>query len=455
MLLMTWLRTASARAARPLKEALAWLLELHKPVPERTEAEIAAEVERNYRWNFVFNLGDGVFFWPGMAFISSTTILPLFVSKLTPSPLAIGLLAMIAQGSWFLPQLFTANAVERAPRKKVFPVNLGLILERLPLWFLVVAAILAARSPRLALVIFFAAYTWHGFGAGIVATGWQDMIARMFPIDRRGRFWGITMFIGAFGGALGAILSTWLLEAYPFSTNFTYCFTLAAICMMASWIFLAQVREPVQPGRATHQGNREYLATLPKLLRRDHHFSRFLTARLLMTLGSMGAGFLTVAAVQRWAVPDSAAGVYTFVYLAGQTAGNLAFGFLSDRFGHKLSLELGAAAAFLAFGVAWLAPDPAWFYLVFVLLGISTASVLISGLLVVMEYCTPERRPTYVGVANTGVGAVGVVAPLLGAALASLGYNWLFAVGAAISLATFVLFRWWVHEPRASAGQQP
>jgi len=94
---------------------------------------------------------------------------------------------------------------------------------------------------------------------------------------------------------------------------------------------------------------------------------------VLMALGGMGIGFLTVAAVQRWSIPDSMAGIYTFVYLAGQTAGNLSFGLLADRKGHKLALEIGATAGALAFLLAWLAMEAAWFYAVFALAGIAAA----------------------------------------------------------------------------------
>ena len=42
---------------------LAWLLRTNVPVPERSEDEIAAQVERDYSWNFTVNLLDGGFFW--------------------------------------------------------------------------------------------------------------------------------------------------------------------------------------------------------------------------------------------------------------------------------------------------------------------------------------------------------------------------------------------------------
>jgi MFS family permease len=155
-----------------------------------------------------------------------------------------------------------------------------------------------------------------------------------------------------------------------------------------------------------------------------------------------------VSAVQRWNIPDSQAGIYTAVLLAGQTTANLAFGFLADRKGHKLSLEIGSFAAFLGYVMAWLAQASWWYYGAFFLLGVSSAAVIVSGILVVLEFSAPEKRPTYVGIANTGVGLVSMVAPLIGAGLAALGYNVLFAVAAAISLLAAILFRWWVKEPR-------
>ena len=102
----------------------------------------------------------------------------------------------------------------------------------------------------------------------------------------------------------------------------------------------------------------------------------------------------------------------------------------------------------VGFTLAWLAPAPTWYYAVFLLLGMLSGAILVSGILIVMEFSGPERRPTYVGIANTGVGVVGVVAPLLGTVLARAGYGLLFAASAACYLATLILLHWWVREPR-------
>ncbi len=425
-----------------------WLLRLDEPVPPRTEAQLAAEVERNYRWNFWFNLLDGSSFQLGATFASSSTILPFFISQLTTSTLPLGILAVIAQAGWYLPQLFTANAVEQLPRKKAVVVNLGLFLERLPCWVFALAPLLALRSYSLALIVFMVGLAWHVVGAGVVAIAWQDFIARVFPVERRGRFFGLTNFLGTGLGVIGSALSARLLAAVAFPYNFFYCFLICASLIALSWVFLALTREPVQPVTAPRRNDREYWQALPQILRQDHNFRRFLLVRMLMALGGMGNGFIAVAAVHRWQVPTSTAGLYTGALLLGQAIGTLAFGFLADRFGHKRNLVLGAAASCGVFALAWLAPAPAWYFAVFVLQGIAYAAGLVSGILITLEFCVPERRPTYLGLANTGIGLASVVAPLLGAALAAQSYNLLFALSAGVALLALTLMQSWVKEPR-------
>ncbi|MGD2040925.1 MAG: MFS transporter [Anaerolineae bacterium] len=433
--------------SRPRK-FVQWLLELDRSEPQHSDQELAALVERDYRWNFAVNLGDGITFWLAMSFLGNTTIVPLFISKLTPSMLPIGYAAMLAQAGWFLPQLFTANWVEQMPRRKPVAVNLGLVLERLPVLFLALTALLAGRWTGLALASFLIMYTWNRLGGGVIATAWQDLIARVIPLERRGLFWGLTTAIGAALGFGGAALSAWLLTAYAFPTNFAIVFSLAAVILLGGWFFSALIREPAYPVSAPKQGQREFLRHLPQLIRQDRPFRRFLVARMLLTLSVMGLGFITVAAVQRWGVADGTVGLYTGVLLLGQTVGNLTFGLLADRRGHKSSLEWAGVAYCLAFALAWLSPDAAWYYLVFFLLGAGQGIVIVSGILVVLEFCEPQRRPTYVGLTNTAVGLVGVTGPLVAAWLAGVDYGLLFAICAAISLMAWVAMRWWVQEPR-------
>ncbi len=424
------------------------LLELDRAFPALSDAEVAAEVERLYPWNFWTNLFDGANFWFGSTFISAGTILALFISKLTPDPRAVGVMAAIAQAGWFLPQLFTAGIVERLPRKKAMVVNLGLVLERLPVALLAIAPLLAVRNPRGALALALGALTWHVVGAGVVAISWQDMLAKIIPLNRRGRFFGLTNAVGTIMGFAAAVVSAQLLDKVAYPMNFFYCFVLAACFITLSWISLSLVREPPQPVTTPRPSFGAFWKRLPEIIKRDHNFTHFMIARLCLALATMGSSFLAISAIQRWNLGDSAAGYYTLAALIGQATGNLLFGFLADRFGHVRNLVFGALASALAFLLAWLAPTPAWNYGVFVLNGIGASALLVSGIMVVMEFSSAELRPTYLGLSNTGTGIAGLIAPLIGGVLAKNSYALVFISSAVIGLLGCALMALWVHDPR-------
>lgn len=407
-------------------------------------------IERNYRWNFLVNTLDGASFWFGMSFISSAIILPLYVSHFTDNPLLIGLIPFLNTAGSLLPQLFFANAVERAPRKKFFPATLGFFLERVPIFLLAPAAyFLATSQPVLALVTFFVLYAWHCFGAGVIVVGWQDMIAKIIPVDKRGRFFGITNFIGNGGGILGALAVPFVLDRFTFPLGYVISFTVASALILLSWVFLSLTREPAVHSTKPPVSQLDYLRSLPQVLRRDRNFRTYLLSQIIFSLSGMATGFLVVYAVQTWNLPDAEASGFTLALQVGLALANLFFGFLSDRKGHKLSLEICFVLSALSLVLAIFAPSPFWFFPVFFLRGAVTAVTFISGISIVYEFTDAESRPTYIGLANTIPGVAGSAAPLIGGWLAgAVSYRAMFILSAIIGAMSWVLLRFVVREPR-------
>jgi MFS family permease len=413
-------------------------------------SEFEQEVERNYRFNFIVNAADGATYWFGYSFIAPTIILPLYISHFTDNPLIIGLIPFIATAGFLLPQLFTSNFVERAPRKKFFPVNVGLFTERIPVFLLALSAALFAKDqPILALVLFLAIYTWYNFGAGMIVVGWQEMIAKIIPTRRRGRFIGITNFVGNAAGILGALAVPFVLEKFTFPQGYVYIFFTAAGLIFLSWCFLAMAREPVLNVQKPHISQLEYLRSLPEVVGHDKNFLRYLLFQIFYNLSGMAGGFLIVYSARHWNLPDSVAGIYGIVMQAGQACAYLLFGFLADRKGHRFNLEAAALINLVSFILPIFAPSPIWFYPIFFLRGVAFAAAFISSIAIVMEFTQPKNRPTYIGLANTIPGVAGSIAPLLGGWLATAtGYPILFLLSAVIGLIAFVLVRWMVADPR-------
>lgn len=416
------------------------------------ETEANALIERSYRWNFTVNVLDGATFWFGMSFLSTAVVLPLFVSHFTSSPFLIGLIAFLTAAGPLVPQLLVAKAVAHAPRKIVFPAHIGFFVERLPLILLPGAVWFFADQPLAALAAFFVLYAWHCGGVGVILVGWQDLIAKIIPADRRGRFFGITNFIGNGAGVLGALILPLVLVTADFRTGFTLAFGVAALCMIVSWGFLLLTREPAVESPAAPTTWVDYLASLPRIVARDHNFRRFLVSQSLTALSGMAGGFLLVHAVQVGKLDDGQAGFFTVWLQAGLALANLGFGFLADRWGHRRGLERGLLLNVGSLVLAWLLAAPWAFCVIFFLRGAMAAAQFISGSALVYEFSGPEDRAIYLGLANTLPGLVGAVAPLLGGVLGSWwGYPPMFALSAAAGLAGWAVYRFGVRSPASQS----
>jgi MFS family permease len=439
----------------PSRRLLRCLLEIDRPYPAFEGEGLEHEVRRNYRWNLAVSVGEVSLFFFGTSFIASTTILPLFISKLTSSTFVFGLVAMLSQGGWYIPQLFTAHATERVPRMLPIMVNIGFFAERLPLWALVFAASLAVRAPMAALILTVASYAWHTLGGGAIAPAWQALVGRCFPVERRGFFMGFGSFVGTGFGALGAAASVALLAALPFPTSFMAIFGIGALSVLLSLGFMTQVREPVPARLEPHQSSREFWSGIHDILRTGGNFGWYLAGRVTMGFGALGAGFVTLSAIRTWAVSDATVGGYTGAMLLGEAGGMLILGALADRRGHKLSLELGALSYAVAFALAAWSPGPGVYVPAFVLLGLGLGGQITSGIMLTLEFAPPGRQPTYAGLVNTTLGIVGVTAPLVGAWLAARDFSLLFLVGACLSSLAFLLFLFRVRDPRHLAAATP
>lgn len=400
-------------------------------------------VHRHLRHNITFNMAEGIFYWIGQAFYSYQTVLPLFISKLTSSPYPLGILAMLGNSGWLLPQLFTARWVHRTRVKKYIVVRVGFFSERLPLILLaLIAWTLATTWPKVTLILTLLVAAWAAYGGGLIAIAWQSMITKVIPQDMRGRFIGVSSALGMAGGTVAAAAVTYTLNTRPFPQNFALSFSLGAVCAILSWLSLTFVREPPDPEVSDDDMDISLWRDVPRVVRRDRDYAWFLVARSVAALSSMGTGFLAVYAIRRWHLSDGQAGVFSGALMGAQFVAYLVLGVLADHHGHKRVLEIGALAATVGFLLATASPIPHLIYLSFAGLGVMQASYIVSGMMIVPEFSPPEHLALYFGIASTLTGIVAVSAPMVGAWLVNTwGYPTVFTIsGLAGFLAWGVLF---------------
>ncbi len=406
------------------------------------------EVKRDYRWNFTVNLLDWVFFSMGMSFASLNTVLPAFARHLTSSNFLIGLIPCLNTLGWLLPQILIANFVQKLKRKKALIIFTGLG-ERIP-WLFLFLAVIFLSSPSLLLATFFILYGVFSFSGGIGGPAWQDMLAKIIPLRKRGRFFGRGNFLAGGVGIFAAFFSIYLLKSFPFPRNFALCFLFAFIATSVAYVFSPfLIREPVYPVKNKESSFKEYFLQLPSLLRKDKNFLSFLISSIFLSCGGMATAFFAVHAMNKLTLPDSQIGIFTVLLLTGQTISSILWGYLGDKKGYKLIMELGILLTILAILLAVVSSSIYLFYGVFFIFGWAFSASFISSLGVVLEFSSPEMRPTYIALANTVKAPFVSLSPLLGGILADrISFPFVFILTIFILLGGILYLAFLVREPR-------
>jgi MFS family permease len=398
--------------------------------------------EPSYRRNFAVLLGDAIAYGLAITFASSTTILPDFIRKLTDSLIVVGLFSTVTSGAWLLPQLIYARHLMSKRRKKPYLV-LGTAIGR-PFYLLYAVALgLGLRDPRLALVLLFAAQVMFMGTDSLASVAWFDIYAKAIPVNRRGRMIGMAQAIrGVLAFGVGVLL-TFLLsdKGPPFPQNYAVIFAAAGLCLLVSFIFLNQVREPDEPVESEQQPWKDYLPSLLRTLREDHTFRRLVLVRLLAGVDSLALYFYITFARDVLRLAPETVGVYNTVQTVGGILASLVLGAISERWGSQrviqvatalsvtapalgLGLYLGGAAA-----SPWVVVVYGW---VFLVIGVTLSAAMLGWFNYALELAPSGRRPTYMGLFNTSAGILIVLPPLGGWLQVQTSYGVLFAVTAAV-----------------------
>jgi MFS family permease len=410
------------------------------------------EVTRHFRRNFFATVTDMAMWNLGSAFISPTTILPVFASHLTSSTVVLGFIPALLEFGVFGPPLFVAPYVQRL--RKQYPVVVALGLnERIPYFLLPLAALwLSGLDEGTAVPALIALVAWMALGSGLVITFWQEMVAKIIPVTHRGRLYSVGYFTGQLLSIGAASIAAAVLAAFPYPHNFVISFAIGTLGLLASLIALMFTVEPVRPAESrvvlTYG---DYMRRIREILSTDRNYRLYIVSRWLLQLGRMPHGFIAIYAVQRFAFPDSSAAIFAGILAASGMIGYAVWGPIGDRWGHKRVLELAIITWLAAVGMTLSVALVGWewgVYVAFALMGFSSAGNLISGANLPLEFGSEAERPTFIGLTRTAIGPVLLIAPLLGGWLIEvMDYTPFFIVSLGFTLASLALIRL-VKDPR-------
>lgn len=406
------------------------------------------------RFNFLCCLTDAIG-WPlGMAFFSTSTLGPLFLAHLHASNLMIGVLpAMISLG-YFAPGILVVNRVSRLNRARGWLFWVAM-LERAPLLAIaMITALWGDSRPAALLMGFFVLYAVHAIFLGINQPAYWVVVSKTIPTTLRGRLFGYGgLGAGILGFSIDPITHHYLHgSAGGFPMGFADCFLIGFLIGMVSVLPLGIVREPIgHPDELEDPHTGHYKQDGLKVWRADPNLRRFLWSQMASAVRTAAIPFFLLACVRSFHVGSGAVAAYTTISVVAGALGAPFLGAWSDRRGNREVLLASQGFGLIAALLAWLAPSPATYYLIFGAGALGAWGVGLAANNLAMELAPTSRDiPLYTALNNGLPTPFLVLAPLAGGLVADhFGYTPTFIVAAAASLASIVL-GWGIREPRHS-----
>jgi MFS family permease len=409
--------------------------------------------------NFMLGVVNGALMNLAHAFEDPRTILPVFVLRLTSSDAMVGLVAGIFMAGWYLPQFLVSSLVEHKKRQLPFYILCAKIriASRIPLVLSVF--LIGDSTPTLLFWVFLVFYTTTSLGAGFAGVPFLEIVAKTVHEKRRGSFFGTRRLIGAvLGIGAGLVAKEVLAPGFrlEFPSNFGLLMTFATISAAVGIFAFCKVDEPANLVAGVRRPFKEHIRSGMALIEADGNYRKFLLTRLLWSATAMAFPFYAVYAITDLGMAESAVGIFVTLWVAGTLISNFVWSQVIDRLGSRAALVgsgvLGIASPLIACLVIFL-PEGALhlpyplselaagngmggrhvlFMSTFVMNAFAFNGRLISNMTYLLEISPEERRPTYIGLANT-LSFPLELSPVVGGLLAGwTSYFWLFVASAGI-----------------------
>jgi MFS family permease len=403
------------------------------------------------RQNIVANIVDGGMYAFGIGFVSLQTVVPVMVKHISDSNFAVGLVLVLWTAGFNFPQIFIANHAQRFPYKMRLFLRTAFV-QRVP-WLLLALLsffLLGRLSPTAGTVFFFVLFTLAAVTGSLCFPIWFDLIAKLTPVNLRGRLFATRNLLGGILGVLAGVVVKMVLAGIAYPLSYGVLFTLAFLFMMVSYWALTRLNEEATSTVAEEVHTLEYYRNLHRILKGQKNFRNFLISDALLLAATMAGAFYAVHAIQKFALDDSSAGVFTVIVMCSTIIGNMFFGYIADRYGHKVNLVLAAASTALSCFVALLAPDQRVYLIVFIGMAFQIGLSGISRFSIVAELCSEEDRPTYIALTNLVTSPFILFGLVAGGIAGRFGFEAVFLIAGLMAVASALWMAFRVEEPRES-----
>ncbi|MCD6321695.1 MAG: MFS transporter [Clostridiales bacterium] len=401
---------------------------------------------RTYKIAYTGFLWHAFFLALTMSMLDLNTVFPALVSELTGSKTLFGLLYSIMLGVPVLFNLLFSHFLKVKRKKKKY-LLLGIYLRSIAfLGMAVFTYFFALSKPMLVFGSFFLWISIFSLSGGLAGISYVDIMAKSIPSSKRTNLYAVKQFFSSVAAFLGgiAISKIFTVGSLNYPNNYSLSLLIGFIGLLIAAIGFQVINEPPSDKvPESREPLREYLKKVPKYLKSDFNFRRFIIVENMASFSVMIMPFYMIFAKEMFGIDNSYIGRYLLFQITGTILSTFLWGLLAKKFNSKTIVRtcnvLGGLIPLVAIGLSYLGPD--YFAIVFLFIGVVISGRRIGFEPYFLEIAPSEHRTEYLGIRGT-LNIFIVILPIMGGIfIENLGYYFTFVLVSVIMIASSFLLK--------------
>lgn len=273
--------------------------------------------------------------------------------------------------------------------------------------------------------------------AAITALSWTTVVAEVIPPARRPVVNGVRWALLSIVTAATSALFGPLLDVIPFPLNYQVVFLISFLAGLVTLYTFGRIRMPSAgtphpPARVAFG-----LLNLPRLLRREPAFTRYMAASFVYRLGLyLPVAVFPIFWVNELHASDTLIGLRTTAGYGALVFSYILWGVVAVRLGHRLVLIVSSAGLGLYPIVTAALPDAIWLLPAALLWGLFASGIDVAFFEALLRTTPVDRRAVFIAIDSTIANLAVFGGPLLGALLGDvIGLRAALVLAGVLSLA--------------------
>jgi MFS family permease len=398
----------------------------------------------NIKFVYFAFVWHGFFLALTMAMIDFNTVLPTLIDTLNDSKIIFGSLYSIMLGGPLIFNILFSHYLKRFRKKKKF-LLIGMYIRGLSFFGMAfVTYTYGAQSPMTVILSFYFFITLFAVSAGFAGLSYSDIAAKMVGQKERTTLFTVKQFFSSTASFMGGVLVGYVFASdIGFPLNYTYTLGLGFLGLFIASIGFMILKEPEGVVSKDALSLREYVRTVPRMMKEDRTFLKFVVVENLSSFSMMILPFYILYAREVLQISDAYIGVYLILQVSGTILSNIMWGLIGKKKNAKSIVRgcvlLGALNPIIAVTLGVFSPE--LFGLVFVIIGFNMSGRQVGFEPYLLDIAPARKRIEYLGVRGS-LNLLVVILPLLGGVFISLaGYEMTFILVSVIMMVAFFMLK--------------